>query len=85
MKNYPLEIEAYNENYGYWSKGHHDKQAFADAVEQEWEVEIFPAAVAHVWVRRRPALPHERDEYAWFHEAANKGERGAYPITQVLL
>ena len=34
MKNYPLEIEAYNENYGYWSKGHHDKQAFIDEVKK---------------------------------------------------
>lgn len=87
MKNYPLEIEAYNENYGYWSKGHHDKQAFIDEVKKMQRRELFLGAVEHVWVRYRPALPHEREEYgyAWYHADAKKGERGAFPVTRVQL
>ena len=83
MKNYPLEIETYQDPGAYWSKGHHDKREFAERVNKDYREDIDPRAVAHVWVRCRPALPHERDEYAWFHEAARKGTQGAFPITQV--
>ena len=82
MKNYPLEIESYAEGNGYWSKGHHDKQEFAERLKQEQGLEINPAAVTHEWYRKRPALPHE-EEYAWYMESANKGGRGAFPVTEV--
>lgn len=85
VKKYPLEVEAYLENYGYWSKGHHDKQEFVDAVKKEWGEELFSGAVKYEWARHRPALPHERenDGYAWYHVKSEKGMRGAFPITVV--
>lgn len=84
MKNYPLEIETYSDPGAYWSKGHHDRQEFAERVKKEYGEDIDPRLVNYAWYRKRPALPHEK-EYAWYMDVAQKGTQGAFPVTEVWL
>jgi hypothetical protein len=83
MKNYPLEIIVFLENSGYYSKGHHDKQLFCDEVNSEYDADISPARVRHTWMRCRPALPIEREEYGkvTFLVESKQGKRGVFPVT----
>ena len=87
IKTYPLEVHSFYDGYGYFSKGHHSKEVFADAIKREYGDEICTGRVDHTWQRVRPALPHERDDYGnvQFFEEAKHGARGAFPMTQVLL
>ena len=78
MKNYPLEIIKGESIY--ISKGHHDKQAFAKAVEalEEVDIHIDPEKVEHAWYRYIPAGWQAPGE-GWYEYT--KPGRGAFPIT----
>ena len=83
MKEYPLEVHSMME-WGYYSKGHHPKKDFIEAVKNDYEDDISNSNVAHLWVKVRPALPHEKEEFGrcQFFVDSEKGKRGAFPITQ---
>lgn len=83
MKEYPLEVYPLLEN-GYYSKGTHNEQEFLKVIQEDYEVvDTSKYHVVHEWVRVRPALPSEREEYGCcsFFADAEQGQRGAFPIT----
>jgi hypothetical protein len=83
MKEYPLEVYEMSE-YGFYSKGIHDEDKFLDAIKKDYGVEdVSKYHVVYEWVRMRPALPLEREEYGCcsFFADAKQGQRGAFPIT----
>ncbi len=89
MKTYPLEIISMEES-GYFSFGHHDKQAFADAV-TEWERNELgdgyeepynPNDIRHVyWVEASA----EGTCYDIYYVECNETDEGAFPVTVVYI
>lgn len=82
MKDYPLDVYSLGES-GFYSKGIHDEKAFLKAIQEEYQTDVSKYRVCHSWVRMRPALPFEQEEYGkiLFFADAKQGERGAFPIT----
>jgi len=84
--NHPLEVESMSEletsgnAHWYYSKGHHPVDAFASEVFEEFDVQINPAKVEHIYLRKVP--------YDWRYAPAiwqgffqKHPARGACPIT----
>lgn len=78
MKEYPLEVVKGESIY--ISKGHHDKQKFAEAVEalDEVDIHIDPGKVEHAYYRYVP--------YRWWpgeggYEYTTRPGPGAFPVT----
>lgn len=62
---------------GFWARGHHDPDEFAEAVEWEYGDVIAFSAVEHKWWRN---VPWEGGVGTLFVDADGPG-RGAYPVT----
>jgi hypothetical protein len=82
---YKLEVEGMDD-LGYFSKGHHDKQVFADEVNGQyqgpWCQQADPDDVRHVWWRNKPLHSNRFDvEYV---QADGPG-RGAFPVTVIYI
>lgn len=77
----PLTSEHYDggPEFGYWSPGHHDPAVFAALVQREWDEEIPPERVEHVYIHWAPT-PGAED---WHRTAypAEGPKRGAQPVT----
>jgi hypothetical protein len=89
MKSYPLELQDFvesesgNHQTGFWSKGHHDKAEFFEAVVEELAyrknvVRVDEQYVRHVWWRFVPFGPGSK---AVVFVKAKPGVRGAFPAT----
>lgn len=81
-KSYPLEInparEVYCEPYGWWSKGHHPRAAFAEALREQQGEEIKEdSELLHETWRFYPSTD---PEYAYYGPG-RPGTRGAFPVT----
>lgn len=78
MKDYPLEI--IKGETGYMSKGHHDKQKFAAAVEalEEVDIHIDPEKVEHAHYRYIPCGWQEPGKGDYW---PTRPGRGAFPVT----
>lgn len=83
MKTYPLEIVPLeiSGGPGFVSKGHHDKQAFCDAVSKEVgdDDPIDPGEVQHIFMRRMPAS--RGADFDGLYLVAEKAGRGVFPAT----
>src|ERR1051325_10995602 len=95
MKKYQLDIQELREfqggHLGWWSKGHHDKHAFAAALVQGEHVSQHDADyfaedgpitdyIRHEWWR---CVPVGNGEKGTLTVRARGGARGAFPVTVV--
>lgn len=82
-KTYKLEIVSLDDDSGYYSKGHHDKQLFAETANREFAIDVIPEKVYHTYLRKRWLLPNEQGAYnfEYFVCSSEKGKQGAFPAT----
>ncbi len=85
MKNYPLSVEYLREfeggHLGYYTKGHHDKEAFIEQIVLNWSERFeVPAHYArHEWWHTVPS--GEKGYYSFTR--VKEGTRGAFPVTVI--
>ncbi len=73
------EFEGYN--IGYYSKGHHDKKEFADALKCDYEVEVNNLDKVHqLYAKLYPQW--DGDRYQMLFTYSNEHKKGYFPITQ---
>ncbi len=69
---------ATDETCGYCSKGHHDREAFVNAVLEQHGVIVHMSDVQHKWVKVIPVKSSFSDvTWKWFDEQ----KKGACPVT----
>jgi hypothetical protein len=94
-KDYPLVIETVvdesNSPSSYYTKGHaHDLAAFLRAVvsaAHSREDLNYESGIEYCWLRKRPLLPAERDEFCFGYwvDSATPGTPGAFPAMVMFL
>lgn len=87
-KDYPLVIETISSDvsWSYFSRGHHDLNAFAEALAQYEDgytvkPSAFVAEKMHKWLRGRVCNPHTG--YSYWYDEVPEGTPRAFPVTLI--
>lgn len=88
MSKHPLAVESLHDmdngnTISYYSMGHHDPQAFVDAVVWAYDVTLPIERVKHGYGRKVPAPPETA--VGWMLVECWKPGPGAFPLTKVEL
>lgn len=91
---WPLEVFFFFDSDAALSKGQHDPAEFLAVAKAAWEeerggdddltnplVDLEPERVRHIWYRSMPDLS---GDYAYLYYPAKQGQRGAFPVTEVI-